>query len=48
MLALTGGNLTATSMVILWSSAILSAIIDNIPFVATMIPLIKAFLAEPQ
>jgi len=42
MLALTGGNLTATSMVILWSSAILSAIIDNIPFVATMIPLIKA------
>jgi len=28
--------------VILWSSAILSAIIDNIPFVATMIPLIKA------
>ena len=42
MLALTGGNLTATSMVILWSSAILSAIVDNIPFVATMIPLIKA------
>jgi Na+/H+ antiporter NhaD/arsenite permease-like protein len=42
MVALTGGNLTATSMVILWSSAILSAIIDNIPFVATMIPLIKA------
>ncbi len=42
MLALTGGNLTATSMIILWSSAILSAIIDNIPFVATMIPLIKA------
>jgi len=42
MLALTGGSLTATAMVILWSSAILSAIIDNIPFVATMIPLIKA------
>ena len=41
MLALTGGNLTATSMIILWSSAILSAIVDNIPFVATMIPLIK-------
>ena len=40
--ALTGGNLSATAMVILWSSAILSAIIDNIPFVATMIPLIKA------
>ena len=42
MLALTGGSLTATAMVILWSAAILSAIIDNIPFVATMIPLIKA------
>ena len=25
----------------LWASAILSAIVDNIPFVATMIPLIK-------
>ncbi|MBK8510113.1 MAG: ArsB/NhaD family transporter [Candidatus Competibacter sp.] len=42
MLALTGGDLNATAMVILWSSAVLSAIIDNIPFVATMIPLIKA------
>jgi len=42
MLALTGGDLSATAMVILWSSAILSAVIDNIPFVATMIPLIKA------
>jgi Na+/H+ antiporter NhaD/arsenite permease-like protein len=42
MLALTGGDLNATAMVILWSSAILSAVIDNIPFVATMIPLIKA------
>ena len=42
MLALTGGDLKATAIVILWSSAVLSAIIDNIPFVATMIPLIKA------
>jgi Na+/H+ antiporter NhaD/arsenite permease-like protein len=42
MLALTGGDLNATAMAILWSSAILSAVIDNIPFVATMIPLIKA------
>ncbi|HOB62276.1 MAG TPA: ArsB/NhaD family transporter [Candidatus Competibacteraceae bacterium] len=42
MIALTGGNLSATAVIILWSSAILSAIIDNIPFVATMIPLIKA------
>jgi len=26
---------------VLWASAFLSAIVDNIPFVATMIPLIK-------
>ncbi|MCL6459332.1 MAG: anion permease, partial [Gorillibacterium sp.] len=38
---LTGGNLTAASLMILWLSAIASAFIDNIPFVATMIPLIQ-------
>lgn len=37
---MTGGDLTATSMLILWLSAIASAFIDNIPFVATMIPMI--------
>jgi len=35
------GNLAVTASAILWSSALLSAIIDNIPFVAAMIPLIK-------
>lgn len=38
---LTGGDLTSTSILILWVSAIASAFIDNIPFVATMIPMIK-------
>ena len=38
---LTDGNLLATSMFILWLSAIASAFLDNIPFVATMIPLIQ-------
>ncbi len=38
----TGGDLHSTAYAILWSSAVLSAIIDNIPFVATMIPVIKA------
>ena len=38
----TGGNLPVAVSVVLWASAILSALIDNIPFVATMIPLIKA------
>jgi Na+/H+ antiporter NhaD/arsenite permease-like protein len=38
----TGANLTVTAMVILWVSAIASAVVDNIPFVATMIPVIKS------
>lgn len=38
---LTGGDLLASSFLILWLSAIASAFVDNIPFVATMIPLIK-------
>ncbi|NEZ47500.1 ArsB/NhaD family transporter [Clostridium niameyense] len=41
-LDLTKGNLLFTGVFILWISAIASAFIDNIPFVATMIPLIKA------
>ena len=40
-LELTGGDFTATAGAILWVSAIASALIDNIPFVATMIPLIE-------
>ncbi|MGS0765512.1 SLC13 family permease [Syntrophomonas curvata] len=39
--ALTHGNLTATTVLILWFSAIALAFVDNIPFVATFIPLIK-------
>lgn len=38
---LTGGDLVATSLLILWLSAIASAFLDNIPFVATMIPMIQ-------
>ena len=41
-LKLTGGDMTLTAMTILWVSAIASALVDNIPFVATMIPLIKS------
>jgi len=37
----TGGDPVATSMLILWLSAIASAFLDNIPFVATMIPMIQ-------
>lgn len=41
LLHLTGGNMTGTTMAILWGSAVFSSVINNIPFVATMIPLIK-------
>ncbi|MGZ3294239.1 MAG: SLC13 family permease [Xanthobacteraceae bacterium] len=42
LVAATGGNLAHAGYAILWASAFLSAIVDNIPFVATMIPLIKS------
>jgi len=40
VLEITQGNLFGTSMVILWFSAFASAFIDNIPYVATMNPLV--------
>jgi Na+/H+ antiporter NhaD/arsenite permease-like protein len=38
---LTGGDPAITALSILWVSAVASAVVDNIPFVATMIPLIE-------
>ncbi|MEE1312213.1 MAG: ArsB/NhaD family transporter [Lachnospiraceae bacterium] len=40
LIGLTGGNLVITMMAILWIAAIVSAFLDNIPFVATLIPMI--------
>lgn len=40
-----GGNLLAMVFIIMWISAIASAIVDNIPFAATMVPVIKALAA---
>jgi len=40
LLMLTQGNLFGTSMAVLWFSAFASAFVDNIPYVATMNPLI--------
>lgn len=40
ILDLTQGNMLATSMIVMWFSAFASAIVDNIPYVATMNPLI--------
>ena len=44
MVALTQNNLLLTALAILWFSAILSAIVDNIPLVIAMIPLIKSII----
>lgn len=41
LIGATSGHIKITTFVILWASGILSAFLDNIPFVATMIPLIK-------
>ena len=41
VLEFTDGNIKLASQVILWFSGIFSGIVDNIPFVATMIPLIQ-------
>ena len=40
LIEFTHGSLTAATMLILWGSGILSGIIDNIPYTATMAPLI--------
>ncbi|WP_163582288.1 ArsB/NhaD family transporter [Gracilibacillus saliphilus] len=40
---LTEGNMTYTALLILWVSGIFSGVVDNIPFVAAMIPVIKEF-----
>ena len=37
---LVGGNLTATILVLVWSAAFLSGIVDNIPFTAAMLPVV--------
>lgn len=42
----TSGNLALTMLVILWLSAIISSFLDNIPFVATLIPLILTMQAQ--
>ena len=41
-LRLTSGDVRLTSMLILWASAIASGIVDNIPYTATMIPLVES------
>ena len=40
-----GGNVFAMVLIIMWISAIASAFVDNIPFAATMVPVIKSLAA---
>lgn len=37
----TGGDFALTALAVLWVSAVMSAMVDNIPFVATMIPMVE-------
>lgn len=44
MVEMTQGNFALTMMIILWGAAILSAVVDNIPLVIAMIPLINSII----
>lgn len=41
-LQITGGDLALTTMLLLWLSAVVSGVIDNIPYTATMIPIVQS------
>ena len=41
LIALTGGDPAVTTIGLIWLSGIASAIIDNIPYTATMIPVVE-------
>ncbi len=41
VLGITKGNMKLTTIALLWFSGVLSAFVDNIPYVATMIPLVQ-------
>ncbi len=42
LLSVTNGSIAITALLVLWMSAVLSSFLDNIPYVATMIPLVKS------
>ncbi len=43
---LTQGNVGATALLLMWLSAVLSAVVDNIPYTATMLPVVQRLTAE--
>ena len=46
LIDLTGGNMLIAIVVLVWASAIISSFLDNIPLVATMIPIITTMEAS--
>jgi Na+/H+ antiporter NhaD/arsenite permease-like protein len=42
---ITGGNIVVMVIIIIWLSAVASAFVDNIPFAATMVPIINSLSA---
>lgn len=51
IISITHGEPKTTSMVILWISGIFSAVIDNVPFVAAMIPMLEklgVYIGDPS
>ncbi|MDR3335522.1 MAG: ArsB/NhaD family transporter [Treponema sp.] len=41
LMHLTGGNLRVTAVLLIWVSGVFSALVDNIPYMATMIPMVE-------
>ena len=41
-----GGNLFLTYTIIVWASVLISAFVDNIPYVATMLPVVQSIATE--
>ena len=46
LVEVTGGDLAVTSVALLWFSALGSAVIDNIPYTATAIPIVERLVAS--
>jgi Na+/H+ antiporter NhaD/arsenite permease-like protein len=46
LMGLTNGNLPLTATLLIWVSGVLSAVVDNIPYVATMIPMVQDISAS--
>jgi len=46
MIEVTGGNITLTSLAVLWGAGLVSGFVDNIPLVATLIPMIQDMGAQ--